>query len=61
MTLKDLRKWIDSVPIEFDEYKVVNAEFGGLGEEYSYRLDKPVTTLDVNTGTKEILIMNEKQ
>lgn len=60
MKLKDLKEWIAKLPKEFDEFDIVNAECGLINEEYTYRLDKPVTMLDVDENTKEILILNDE-
>lgn len=61
MKLKEIKKWIESLPKEFLEFEVVNAENGDLTEdgEYTYRLDKPVTSLDVDIDNQEILILND--
>lgn len=61
MKLKEIKNWIESLPEEFLEFEVVNVENGDLTEdgEYTYRLDKPVTGLDVDVDNKEILVMND--
>lgn len=62
MTLQELKTWIEELPEEFLSYHVVNATVMSLdeaGEEYSIRLDKPVTTLTVDEENQEILIMND--
>lgn len=62
MTLKDLKNWVDSLPEEFSEFQLVNAEAGNIkGTEFSYRLDKPVTILTVDEENKEILILNDAE
>ena len=60
MKLRDLREWIERLPKKFDDFDVVNAECGVIDEEYTFRLDKPVTVLDIDENTKEILIMNDE-
>jgi hypothetical protein len=60
MTIQDLKEFIDNLPEEFGEFTIVNAEIGDdIGDEFSYRLDKPVTTLAVAKATKELLILNK--
>lgn len=60
MTLKELKDWVNSLPEQFSEYEVCNAEFFQNEEEdYMYRLDKPVTMLSVSEETQEILILND--
>lgn len=59
MKLKELKTWIESLPVEFLEFDVVNAEFVKIvKDDITYRLDKPVTDLSVNDESKEILILN---
>ena len=59
MKLNELKEWINSLPPEFDEYTVVNGEYGVLDGEHFYRVDKPVTTLTVDDDDKEIVILND--
>lgn len=61
MILKELKEWINKLPEIYDEYTVVNGEYGSIDGEYMYRLDKPVITLAVDQETKEILILNDIQ
>jgi len=61
--LKEVRDWIDTLPKEFLEFDVVNAEEGILTEdgEYTYRMDKPVVSLNVDVDNQEILILNQNK
>jgi hypothetical protein len=61
MKLKEIKKWIETLPKEFLEFEVMNAEIGDLTEDgqYTYRLDKPVSRLDVDVDNKEIIILND--
>ena len=61
MTLKELKDWVTNLPEKFNEYIVVNGEYGSLDGEYMYRVDKPVTTLTVDEDTKEIVILNDME
>jgi hypothetical protein len=61
MKLTELKNWLAQLPAEFNEYSVVNAEFGEMNtedESFTYRLDKPVLTVVVNEESSEILILN---
>jgi hypothetical protein len=60
MKLKELKDWVNQLPEEFLEFDVCNAENGELTDdgEYTYRLDKPVVSLDVDEDNEEILILN---
>ena len=60
MLLKELKTWINNLPEKFDEYSVVNGEYGELDGEFFYRLDKPVTVLTVDEEHKEIIVLNDK-
>jgi len=62
MKLKEVKNWIENLPIEFLEFDVVNAEEGKLTKDGDvlYRLDKPVVSLNVNEESKEILFLNNK-
>jgi hypothetical protein len=65
MTLLEFKNWINSLPEAFNEFTIVNGEFGVLTyndageEEYTYRIDKPVIGMTVDEETKEIVIANE--
>lgn len=59
MDLKELKTWVNSLPEEFDDYTVVNGEIGMLEDEYWYRMDKPITTLNVDLENREIFIFND--
>ena len=60
MKLGDLKNWVNQLPEEYLDYDVCNAENGELTDdgEYTYRLDKPVVSLDVDEENKEVLILN---
>lgn len=58
--LKELRDWIDTLPEEFLEFDLVNAEKGKLDEEHHYRLDKPVVEITIDEENKEVVILNEE-
>jgi len=61
MKLKEVKKWIESLPEEFLEFEVVNGEYGELikEDEITYRLDKPITTLTVDEQNKEVVFLND--
>ena len=61
MTLKEVKTWINSLPDSFDDFGVMNGKVGKLDEQYSYRVDTPITTLMVDENAKEILIMHDDQ
>ena len=59
MNLREFIEWVNTLPKEFMEYDIVAAELGVIDEEYHYRLDKPITALNVDEETKEILFLHE--
>jgi len=66
MTLKELLKFLNSLPEEFHGYGIVNGEVGTLPKENEadedevvYRCDKPIVTLYVDETTKEICFFHQ--
>jgi hypothetical protein len=59
MTLKQLRNWLNKLPPEFDSFTLCNAEVGKFKSGYGYRLDKPISELNVDVDNKEILFLND--
>lgn len=59
MTLKEVKEWINKLPEDYLDYVVVNGQYGKIDNEYSYRVDKPIIVLSVDTETKEILLLND--
>lgn len=65
MTLLEFKNWLNSLPEEFNSFTVVNGENGVIKddatgeEEYTYRIDKPITGMVVDEETKEVVIANE--
>jgi hypothetical protein len=61
MKLKEIKKWIESLPEKFLEFEVMNGEYGELikEDEITYRLDKPITALTVDEENKEIIFLND--
>jgi hypothetical protein len=61
MILKELKEWINSLPPDFEQFSVVNGEYGEFEGEFKYRVDNPITTLLVDEETKEIVILNNTE
>jgi hypothetical protein len=59
MKLKELKEFFATLPVEFDEYTVVNGEYGVLNDQNYYRVDKPVATVMVDESTSEILLLHD--
>ena len=61
ISLREVRDWIDTLPKEFLEFNVVNAEEGTIvNDEVMYRFDKPISSLNVDGESKKILFLNKK-
>ena len=62
MNVKELKDWLNSLPDKFDDYNVVNGEYGQLDEDdeqFYYRVDKPVTTTAIDQESMELIILND--
>jgi hypothetical protein len=59
MKLNELKDWITNLPSDFDEFTVVNGEYGIIDEEHMYRVDKPITTCIIDQETKELVLLND--
>ena len=61
INLKEVRDWIDTLPEEFLEFNVMNAEEGPIvNDEVMYRFDKPISSINVDRESREILFLNKK-
>lgn len=60
ITIKELKEFLAKLPEEFDNYTLVNAEFGIIDEEHSYRLDKPIIGMVVDEDTCELALAHQK-
>ncbi|MCK9430159.1 MAG: hypothetical protein M0R17_09165 [Candidatus Omnitrophica bacterium] len=59
MKLKEIKKWIESLPNNFLEFGVVAAERGKSESTGNlYRYDKPIITLSVDEENEEILFLS---
>lgn len=61
MTLKELKEWTNSLPEEFSDFRIINAEGGDIDGEFKYRIDKPITFALIDEQTKEIVMGNDIQ
>jgi hypothetical protein len=61
MNLGELKGWVNSLPEEMDIFEIVNGEIGMLGEEYHYRVDKPIVACTVDEENKEIIFMHQAE
>lgn len=62
MNLLELKKFLNTLPEEFDTYDLVNGEFVDmLKTEYHYRVDQPIESITVDEETKEICFLHQTQ
>tara|TARA_B110000503_G_C7138396_1_gene409836 strand:+ start:1917 stop:2117 length:201 start_codon:yes stop_codon:yes gene_type:complete len=61
INLKEIRDWIDTLPEEFLEFNVMNAEeCTSINNISTYKFDRPISSLNVNKENKEVLFINKK-
>lgn len=59
MELQELIEFLTSLPTDFKNYKIVNGEFGKIDEEYFYRVDKPILSIEVDETTCEVMFLHQ--
>ena len=65
MNLKQMKKFLNELPPEFDEYYVVNGEVGTKKadevdkEDIVYRVDKPIITIFVDEESDEVCLLHQ--
>jgi hypothetical protein len=61
MKLKELKDWLNGLPNTYDEYDVVNGEYGKFSEDdedLHYRMDKPIIASIVDVETNEVVLLH---
>lgn len=61
MTIREMKKFLGSLPKEFDEFTIVNGEVAAVQGEFYVRIDKPVVQLSVDEETGELLILHQTE
>jgi hypothetical protein len=61
MNVIELKNWINNLPSKFDEYTVVNGEYGMIDEEYMYRVDKPINTIVIDEDSNEMVLLHDME
>src|ERR1035437_10114270 len=64
MNIKDLKEFLATLPEEFDNYILVNGEYGSPSEPMDgdgvyFRLDKPVERMFVSEADKILCLLNQ--
>ena len=57
MKLKEFKEWLNKLPEVADKFEIVLGELKKKDEEYYFRLDEPISALDLDMDNKEVLIM----
>jgi hypothetical protein len=67
MNIKDLKDFLETLPSKFDDFELVNGEYGKFDEEEGdeediyYRVDKPINSVYVDEDSEEICFLNQTQ
>ena len=61
ITIKELKKFLDTLPKEFDEYPIMNGEYGKVDDKNYYRIDKPIIFLNIDEDTEELCILYQAE
>lgn len=67
MKLRDFKEFLKKLPVECDDYDMVNGEVGFLPPEEDgednviYRVDKPIIALYADVQTKEVCLFHQTQ
>jgi hypothetical protein len=63
MTVKELKTFLKTLPKSFDDFDVVNGEYGKLmtDDNLHYRVDKPIVYMLVDEETKELCILHQTE
>lgn len=61
VTIGELRKFLEKLPKEFDDYGMVNGEVVKIENEYYARVDKPIIQIEIDEQSKEFLLLHQSQ
>jgi hypothetical protein len=60
MTLKELKKYVNSIPEKMDDYNVVNGEFGVANDNETFVMtNNEVLTIYVDMKNKEVQFLHQ--
>ena len=60
MTLKELKKYVNSIPEKMDDYNVVNGEFGVASDNETFVMtNNEVLTIYVDLKNKEVQFLHQ--
>lgn len=61
VSVKELRDFLNTLPKEFDDYGLVNGEYGNANDETYFRIDKPIIFLTVDEDTEELCLLHQNE
>lgn len=61
MTIREFKSFINSLPLEFDGFTIVNGEVAAVEGQFYVRIDKPVVQISVDEETQELLILHQTE
>ena len=61
ITVKELKKFVNSLPKKFDDFGIINGQYGSANGEFYFRIDKPVIFLTVDEDTGELCILHQSE
>jgi hypothetical protein len=61
LKIKELKGFLNTLPLEFDEFTIANGEYGMVDKEkeFYYRLDKSIVALHVDEEHKEMIFLHQ--
>jgi len=60
MIVKDFRKWINSLPVEFDEYELTHREYYDVDGENLFANEVPLVSVHIDDSEKKACLMHEQ-
>lgn len=61
ISIKELRFFLNELPSEFDDCKLVNGEFIDLDGELHARIDKPIMVMSIDENSREMCFLHQSQ
>lgn len=62
ITIKELREFLNKVPLEFDDCGMVNGEIIELPETgFHARLDKPIIHMEIDVENREFCLLHQSE
>lgn len=59
ITIKEIKKFLATLPEKFDDFSMVNGEVFEVESEYFVRVDKPIIHLEIDEENGEFLLLHQ--